>query len=190
MRDGFERRPARRVDGVSRGDGVEVASPPRARPRRWRRCRTPSTRHAAETRVLMMPIGVSDAGPYVLAAAVRHEASCEQLPHVRIHQRRARPPLLPGFESCTVDAPLPRRALDAVREEELLSIFVRVVHEVVAPRQLELDPVRALVGHSLLFIFRTLVGDAARRQAAPREPGRELGRVALADHACVCSVST
>ena len=190
MRDGFERRPERRVDGVNRGDGLEVASPPRARPRRWRRCRTPSTRHAAETRVLMMPIGVSDAGPYVLAAAVRHEARRPQLAHVRVHQRRARPPLLPCSQSITIDAPLPRRALDAVREEELLSIIVRVIHEVVAPRQFKFDPVRALVGHSLLFIFRTFMSDAARRQAAPREPGRELRGVALADHACVCSVST
>mmetsp|Transcript_21990 Transcript_21990/g.65951 ORF Transcript_21990/g.65951 Transcript_21990/m.65951 type:complete len:523 (+) Transcript_21990:44-1612(+) len=128
---------------------------------------------------------VHEVGRRVLAAPVRHEARRRQFAHVRVDEGRARPARLPGRERRGVDAPLGPLAgpEHAVAVEERLAVAPRVEGEEVAPRELELDPVRGLVGDPLPLVARALARHAPRAHAAAREPGRQLRRVALADHA-------
>mmetsp|Transcript_10552 Transcript_10552/g.20376 ORF Transcript_10552/g.20376 Transcript_10552/m.20376 type:complete len:325 (+) Transcript_10552:190-1164(+) len=119
---------------------------------------------------------------HVLPSAIRHKARRRELAHVCVHERHPRLALLPSLQCWRVVNPFGLFAYWAARPEDLAAVLLAVQTVEVPPDKLEDKPICRLVLHARRLVARALARDEARREAAVREPRRELARVVGTEH--------
>ena len=120
---------------------------------------------------------VDEVRRHVLAASVAHEPGAGQFPHVGIHKEVFRAPLLPRFEGVSLGATVGAVRLEGLLVKNLGPVFHGHEAEVIAPNQLEDQPVRAVVGFHGVLKTGHLAGDPTWADASVGQPRAELAAV-------------
>eukprot|EP00191_Tetraselmis_sp_GSL018_P021402 CAMPEP_0177593542 /NCGR_PEP_ID=MMETSP0419_2-20121207/9214_1 /TAXON_ID=582737 /ORGANISM="Tetraselmis sp., Strain GSL018" /LENGTH=373 /DNA_ID=CAMNT_0019084613 /DNA_START=342 /DNA_END=1464 /DNA_ORIENTATION=+ len=121
---------------------------------------------------------------HVLSPTVRHVASGGDLPHVGIHERVSRPPLLPPLKELGPGVPLdpkPGAHQPKLRKDTPTVLGGEELVEV-AREELEEDPVGRLVGGTLALVSGELPVDAPGGEAPRGEPRGQLGGEVPPEH--------
>ena len=114
---------------------------------------------------------IDEAAGHQLPGPIAHVTGFPQLIHCRVYDRVFGVALAPGLETMAIEGAVSTLALDAIPAEKIGPVFQGVPEEILAPEQLEPEPVCGLVFGLTGFVFGDGFGHFPDRQAAVGEPG-------------------